>query len=54
VYLCDVVDGRIQASHEVTEIRYCRVGDARDWHERHREYAEAAQAAWRANRVAGC
>jgi len=25
-----------------------------DWHERHREYAEAAYAAWRANRVAGC
>jgi len=54
VYLCDVVAGTIQASHEVTEVRYCRIADVSDWHERHREYAEVAHAAWRANRVAGC
>ena len=54
VYLCEVVDGTIHASHEVTEVRYCCIADVTDWHERHREYAEAAYAAWRANRVAGC
>jgi len=46
VYLCDVVGGTIQASHEVTAVRYCRIADVGEWHERHREYAEAAQAAW--------
>ena len=46
VYLCDVVGGAVQASHEVTEVRYCRIADVDEWHERHREYAEAAYAVW--------
>lgn len=47
VYLCDVVDGVLQGSHEVTEVRYCRIGEVRDWHELHHGYAEAAYAAWK-------
>src|SRR5512146_408026 len=27
VYLCEVVAGTIQATHEVTEVRYCRIAD---------------------------
>ena len=54
VYLCEVIEGTIQPSHEVTEARYCRIADVSHWHERHREYAEAAYAAWRANRPTGC
>jgi ADP-ribose pyrophosphatase YjhB (NUDIX family) len=49
VYLCDVVGGAIEASHEVTEVRYRRVADVDEWHERHREYAEAAYEVWRAD-----
>jgi len=48
VYLCDVVDGAIRASHEVTEVRYRRIKDVTGWHELHQGYAEAAYAAWRA------
>ncbi len=48
VYLCEVVDGTIRASHEVTEVRYRSIADVTEWHERHRDYAEAAYAAWRA------
>lgn len=46
LYLCDVVGGAIRVSHEITEARYCRIADVIEWHERHREYAEAAHAAW--------
>ncbi len=52
VYLCEVVDGTIRASHEVTEVRYRPIADVNEWHERHREYAEAAYAAWRAEQFA--
>ena len=47
IYLCDVVDGTIRASHEVTDVQYRRIDEVGEWHERHREYAEAAYAAWR-------
>lgn len=47
LYLCDVVDGALRTSHEVTEVCYRRIAEVSAWHERHREYAEAAQAAWR-------
>lgn len=46
VYLCEVMGGTIQASHEATEVRYSPIADVGEWHERHREYAEAAHAAW--------
>jgi ADP-ribose pyrophosphatase YjhB (NUDIX family) len=49
VYLCEVVDGTVQASHEVTDVRYRPIVEVTDWHERHREYAEAAYAMWRAS-----
>jgi hypothetical protein len=53
VYLCEVVDGTIEASHEVTDVGYRRIAEVVDWHERHREYADAAHAVWRANASAG-
>ncbi|MBI4841024.1 MAG: NUDIX domain-containing protein [candidate division NC10 bacterium] len=48
VYLCDVVGGTPQPSHEVTEARYWWINEMPDWHELHQKYAEAAQAVWRA------
>src|SRR5512137_3194114 len=36
VYLCEVVGGTVKAAHEVTEVRYCRIADVDEWHERHR------------------
>ena len=53
VYLCEVVGGRRQLSHEVTETRYCVIEEVSDWHELHRHYAEAAHAAWKSARPAG-
>jgi len=50
-YLCDVVGGSIHACHEVQEVRYCRIEDVTEWHEKHREYALASRAAWLAQRV---
>jgi len=52
VYLCEVRDGAIRPSHEVTDIRYCRIAEVDDWHEMHHGYAEAAYAAWRAGALA--
>jgi ADP-ribose pyrophosphatase YjhB (NUDIX family) len=46
VYLCEVMGGTIQASHEVMEARYCRIPEVPGWHELHRHYAEVAQAVW--------
>ncbi|MBI2458488.1 MAG: NUDIX hydrolase N-terminal domain-containing protein [candidate division NC10 bacterium] len=48
VYLCDVVGGTPQPSHEITEARYWRITEVPAWHELHQKYAEAAQAVWRA------
>lgn len=49
-YLCEVVGGRAHASHEVSEIRYRRIDEVADWHEKHLEYARAA---WSARRALG-
>ena len=51
VYLCEVVDGAIRPSHEVTEVRYRPIGEVDDWHELHHGYAQAAHAAWRVLRM---
>ena len=48
VYLCEVLDGATQPSHEVTDIRYHRIAEMSEWHEMHQTYAEAAYAMWRA------
>jgi ADP-ribose pyrophosphatase YjhB (NUDIX family) len=47
-YLCEVVGGRLHASHEVKEIQYRRIEDVTTWHEKHLEYALAARPVWRA------
>lgn len=48
VYLCDVLGGTPQQqSHEVAEVRYCRIEEVLGWHELHQKYAEAAHAAWK-------
>jgi len=47
-YLCEVVGGRVRPSHEVQEIEYRRIDDVAAWHEKHLEYALAAQSARRA------
>jgi ADP-ribose pyrophosphatase YjhB (NUDIX family) len=52
-YLCEVVEGSIRGSHEVTEVRYRRIEDVSGWHELHRRYAEAAYAVWREGESAG-
>jgi 8-oxo-dGTP pyrophosphatase MutT (NUDIX family) len=44
-YLCDLVGGSPQPSHEVKTVQYSRIEDVCDWHELHREYALAARAA---------
>jgi hypothetical protein len=54
VYLCEVVGGAMQPSHEVTEARYWVIEEVSGWHELHRRYAEAAHAAWLKARPAGC
>jgi ADP-ribose pyrophosphatase YjhB (NUDIX family) len=53
VYLCEVVGGAMQPSHEVTEARYWVIEEVSGWHELHRRYAEAAHAAWLKARPAG-
>jgi len=46
-YLCDVIGGELRASHEIQAIRYWRIEDVTDWHEKHLEYALAAESVWR-------
>jgi ADP-ribose pyrophosphatase YjhB (NUDIX family) len=45
-YLCELIGGCLQPSHEVCEGRYLRIEDVSDWHEKHLEYALAAKAIW--------
>jgi len=48
VYLCEVVGGTLQGSHEGRDLRYWQIEDVPAWHELHQHYAVAAHAAWRA------
>jgi ADP-ribose pyrophosphatase YjhB (NUDIX family) len=51
LYLCEVVGGALQRSHEVTEARYWRIGEVPAWHELHEEYAGAALGTWKQGRA---
>lgn len=52
VYLCEIVGGTIQGSHEGEEVRYWNVENVPAWHELHEQYARAAYGAWRERRPA--
>lgn len=46
VYLCKIIGGSLQGSHEGSDIRYWRLEDVPAWHELHQQYATAAFALW--------
>ncbi|MBA3943532.1 MAG: NUDIX hydrolase N-terminal domain-containing protein [Herpetosiphonaceae bacterium] len=46
VYLCEIIGGTLQLSHEGLELSYWRIEDVPTWHPEHRERAEASYAAW--------
>lgn len=46
VYLCKIVGGRLQLSHEHLDVRYWPIKDVPIWHATHQEYAEAAYKLW--------
>ncbi len=50
LYLCEVVGGQPQLSHEIIETAYQRIEDVTDWHELHQQYAMAAHSLWKARR----
>jgi ADP-ribose pyrophosphatase YjhB (NUDIX family) len=50
-YLCEVVGGRQQCSHESLDVRYWRVDEVPVWHTQHREAAEAAYTRWHARQA---
>jgi ADP-ribose pyrophosphatase YjhB (NUDIX family) len=51
VYLCDVVGGSLQGSHEGPDLRYWAIEDVPVWHPQHRERALAARASWQARQA---
>lgn len=46
VYLCEIVGGTIQGSHEGDEIQYWTIKDVPAWHELHQQYAKAGYCVW--------
>jgi len=46
VYLCDVVGGSLELSHEGLDLRYWPLDDVPDWHAIHDVYARAAFDLW--------
>ncbi len=46
VYLCEIVGGVVQGSHEGDVIQYWSIEDVPTWHELHYHYATAAYTAW--------
>ncbi len=51
LYLCELLGGRLQTSHEIAEARYRRIEDVTDWHELHQEYAMAGRSAWQTRKA---
>ena len=43
-YLCDLIGGTVQPSHETLDVQFRIIEDVTDWHEKHHEYARAARA----------
>ena len=52
VYLCAIVGGTLQGSHEGEEVRYWNIDEVAAWHELQHQYAWAAYAAWQECRPA--
>ena len=46
IYLCEVIGGTLEGSHEGLDVRYWRIEDVPVWHEMHQQYALAAHATW--------
>lgn len=46
VYLCEIVGGSLQLSHEHLDVRYWPIKDVPVWHATHQDYAEAAYKLW--------
>jgi ADP-ribose pyrophosphatase YjhB (NUDIX family) len=46
VYLCEIVGGRLELSHEHTAARYWNIDKVPAWHELHEQYARAAFGVW--------
>jgi len=51
VYLCEIVGGTLQLSHEHLDARYWRIEEVPIWHATHQEYAEAAYKLWQARSI---
>lgn len=47
IYLCEVVDGDLQLSHEGDALRYREPSDVSNWHKDHRQRARDAYDRWR-------
>jgi ADP-ribose pyrophosphatase YjhB (NUDIX family) len=50
VYLCEILGGSLELSHEHTEARYWNIDDVPVWHELHEQYARAAFDIWQNHR----
>jgi ADP-ribose pyrophosphatase YjhB (NUDIX family) len=50
VYLCEVVGGKLELSHEHLEARYWKIEGVPAWHELHEQYARAAFSVWQNHR----
>jgi Uma2 family endonuclease/ADP-ribose pyrophosphatase YjhB (NUDIX family) len=46
IYLCEIIGGTLQSSHEGLEVRYWRVEEVPAWHELHEQYARVAYQVW--------
>ena len=46
VYLCEIIGGSLELSHEHLEARYWTIDDVPAWHELHEHYARGAFRVW--------
>jgi ADP-ribose pyrophosphatase YjhB (NUDIX family) len=51
VYLCEIVGGRLELSHEHTAARYWNIGEVPAWHELHEQYAKASFKVWQSTQA---
>lgn len=51
VYLCDLIGGTLQISHESLDARYWLIDHVPAWHASHQQYAIAAYALWQQQRA---
>jgi len=53
VYLCEIIGGRLQGSHEGLDLRYWPIDEVPAWNAYHRNAALAAHACWLAEQANG-